>query len=163
MAQFIRGFRGRGSKRDPRLPPRQYDIGDPWPVLTAEVTPRLETTNWTFRIEGLAEQPMTWTWDQIRALPASAYQGAIHCVTGWNALDHFLRVDPRDAGCEQAIEVLAITSTPSSQTAERRLNGATRASPPICSLLQARRVRALVDVVALEGQWAVLTQPTPRS
>jgi hypothetical protein len=26
MSQFIRGFRGRGAKRDPRLPPGQYDI-----------------------------------------------------------------------------------------------------------------------------------------
>lgn len=40
MAKLTRGFLGRGREaRDPRLPPCQYDIGDGWPVLTAEVTP----------------------------------------------------------------------------------------------------------------------------
>jgi DMSO/TMAO reductase YedYZ molybdopterin-dependent catalytic subunit len=87
MSQFTRGFKGRSAKPDPRLPPGQYVIGGQWPVLTAEITPKLDTANWTFRIEGLAEQPMTWTWDQIRALPASAYQGAIHRETTWSNFD----------------------------------------------------------------------------
>ena len=44
MSKFTRAFKGRGSaSRDPRLPPGQYDTGDHWPVLTAEVTPRLDT------------------------------------------------------------------------------------------------------------------------
>jgi hypothetical protein len=29
-------------------------------------------------------------------------------MTGWQALDEFLRADPRDVGCERAIEVLDI-------------------------------------------------------
>ena len=29
-------------RRDPRLPPGQYDAGATFPVLTAEVTPRLD-------------------------------------------------------------------------------------------------------------------------
>jgi hypothetical protein len=29
-------------------------------------------------------------------------------MTGWQALDQFLRTDPRDVGCEQAMEVLDI-------------------------------------------------------
>jgi hypothetical protein len=29
-------------------------------------------------------------------------------MTGWQALDEFLRTDPRDVGCERAIEVLDI-------------------------------------------------------
>lgn len=29
-------------------------------------------------------------------------------MNGWQALDHFLRTDPRDVGCERAIEVLDI-------------------------------------------------------
>ena len=44
MGRFTRGFMGRGkAERDPRLPPGQYDTGKDWPVLTAEVTPRLST------------------------------------------------------------------------------------------------------------------------
>ena len=40
-------------RRDPRLPPGQYDAGATFPVLTAEVTPRLELDRWTFRVDGL--------------------------------------------------------------------------------------------------------------
>jgi hypothetical protein len=29
-------------------------------------------------------------------------------MTGWHALDQFLRIDPRDVGCEQAIAVLVV-------------------------------------------------------
>ncbi len=29
-------------------------------------------------------------------------------MSGWQALDQFLRTDPRDVGCEQAMEMLDI-------------------------------------------------------
>jgi DMSO/TMAO reductase YedYZ molybdopterin-dependent catalytic subunit len=88
MAKFTRGFLGRSHEaRDPRLPPGQYDTGSQWPVLTAEATPRLQTSSWTFTVEGLVEQPTTWTWDEIHALPPSTYDGAIHCVTTWSKFD----------------------------------------------------------------------------
>jgi len=84
MAVFTRGFRGRRRGGDVRLPPGQYDVGDDWPVLTAEATPRLATSEWTFVVDGLVESPTQWTWDEIRALPGSTYDGAIHCVTTWS-------------------------------------------------------------------------------
>src|SRR5712691_2447016 len=87
MSRFTRGFAGRGRQHDPRLPPGQYDTGRSWPVLTAEVTPRIDTASWTFTVEGLVEQPTTWTWDQIHALPQADYNGAIHCVTTWTKFD----------------------------------------------------------------------------
>ncbi len=87
MAKFTRGFAGRGrAARDPRLPPGQYDTGNQWPVLTAEVTPKLETPSWTFTIDGLVEQEVTWTWDEIHALPPGTFAGDIHCVTTWSKL-----------------------------------------------------------------------------
>ena len=86
MAGFTRGFGGRRAARDPRLPPGQYDAGATWPVLTAEPTPRLDTSTWTFSVDGLVEQPTTWTWDEIHALPPSTYEGDIHCVTTWSKL-----------------------------------------------------------------------------
>jgi DMSO/TMAO reductase YedYZ molybdopterin-dependent catalytic subunit len=83
-----RGFFGRDrGERDPRLPPGQYDTGSSWPVLTAEVTPRLSTDDYTFRIDGLVDNPTTWTWDELHALPESTYQGDIHCVTTWSKFD----------------------------------------------------------------------------
>jgi len=87
MGRFTRGFSGRGkAERDPRLPPGQYDTGGNWPVLTAEVTPRVDTSTWTFTVDGLVGSPTTWSWDEIHALPASTYAGDIHCVTTWSKL-----------------------------------------------------------------------------
>jgi DMSO/TMAO reductase YedYZ molybdopterin-dependent catalytic subunit len=86
MAKFTRGFGGRGKARDPRLPPGQYDAGNQWPVLTAEVTPEPDLAAWTFTIEGEVEQPTAWTWEEIHALPPSTYEGDIHCVTTWSKL-----------------------------------------------------------------------------
>jgi DMSO/TMAO reductase YedYZ molybdopterin-dependent catalytic subunit len=85
--KLTRGFLGHNrGPRDPRLPPGQYDTGKSWPVLTAEATPRIDPADWTFTVEGLVDQPTTWTWDEIHALPSSAYEGDIHCVTTWSKL-----------------------------------------------------------------------------
>jgi DMSO/TMAO reductase YedYZ molybdopterin-dependent catalytic subunit len=82
-----RGFRGRPhSDRDPRLPPGQYDAGADWPVLTAEVTPRLDPDRWTMTVDGLVENAHTWTWEDTHLLPQSEYAGDIHCVTTWSKL-----------------------------------------------------------------------------
>jgi DMSO/TMAO reductase YedYZ molybdopterin-dependent catalytic subunit len=87
MAHITRGFVGRHRDGSLRLPPGQYDVGGQWPVLTAEATPRLRLDRWRFRVEGLVERETTWTWDEIRALPASRYRGDIHCVTTWSKHD----------------------------------------------------------------------------
>jgi len=86
MARFTRGFAGRRTERDPRLPPGQYDVGAGWPVLTAEATPKLGPATWSFRMEGQVAAPTTWTWDEAHALPPSTYSGDIHCVTTWSKL-----------------------------------------------------------------------------
>ena len=111
MAKFTRGFAGRGrAERDARLPPGQYDTGNTWPVLTAEVTPQLDLATWTFTIEGLVERPTTWTWDEIHALPPSTLRGrhplrhhvvevrrALHRRLGRHAARRGRRAAERDA------------------------------------------------------------------
>jgi DMSO/TMAO reductase YedYZ molybdopterin-dependent catalytic subunit len=88
MAGLTRGFAGRRRSPQPdRLPPGQYDVGDEWPVLTAEVTPHLVPERWTMTIDGLVEEPQTWSWDELHALPGSDYRGDIHCVTTWSKFD----------------------------------------------------------------------------
>jgi DMSO/TMAO reductase YedYZ molybdopterin-dependent catalytic subunit len=79
------GF-GHTRERDPRLPPGQYDTGSSWPVLTAEVSPRLTPEDWSFRVDGLVEETKTWDWKSAHTLPGSSYQGDIHCVTTWSKL-----------------------------------------------------------------------------
>ncbi len=86
MAKATRGFFGRKRERDPRLPPGQYDVGDSWPVLTAEATPRVDPDRWSVTLDGLVEHPTTWTWAQLKEMPRSDYEGDIHCVTTWSKL-----------------------------------------------------------------------------
>jgi DMSO/TMAO reductase YedYZ molybdopterin-dependent catalytic subunit len=62
-------------------------VGSDWPVLTAEATPRLSTSTWSFTVDGLVERPTSWTWDEMHALPDSTYAGDIHCVTTWSKLE----------------------------------------------------------------------------
>jgi len=54
--------------------PVQYDTGKSWPVLTAEVTPKLDTTDGPSRA-GLAQNRPRWTWDESIALPAECLRG----------------------------------------------------------------------------------------
>ena len=61
-------------------------MGDGWPVLTAELTPRVDLDSWSATVNGRVADPRTWSWDQVRQLPASAYHGDIHCVTTWSKL-----------------------------------------------------------------------------
>ncbi len=75
-----------GAPHDPRLPPGQYDTGSGFPVLTAEVAPRLAIEDWTFRVDGLVEAERMWTWPEVQQLPPSTYEGDIHCVTTWSKL-----------------------------------------------------------------------------
>src|SRR3954447_19141986 len=84
MTTPTRGFFGRRRERDPRLPPGQYDVGNDWPGLTAEPTPRIAPETWSITVDGKVANPTTWTWDQIHELPRSEYHGDIHCVTTWS-------------------------------------------------------------------------------
>ncbi len=88
MSGPTRGFLGRHRPaRDERLPPGQYDIGNDFPVLTAEVTPRLDRETWTMTVDGLVANPHTWSWQDMHELPQSEYRGDIHCVTTWSKFD----------------------------------------------------------------------------
>ncbi|MGF7233962.1 MAG: sulfite oxidase-like oxidoreductase [Frankia sp.] len=85
--EVTRGFRRRRAS-DPeaaRLPPGQYRERG-FPVLTAGPTPRVDLGEWRMEIDGLVERPVSWSWDEIHALPASIFDGDIHCVTKWSKL-----------------------------------------------------------------------------
>jgi len=88
MAFVSRGFRGR-PRRDvdaSRVPPGQYVVDD-FPVLSAGPTPRTQTEDWDFRIDGEVDDPVAWTWDEFMALPQETFTVDIHCVTKWTKLD----------------------------------------------------------------------------
>ena len=87
-----RGFVGRRSEPDAkgatasRIPPGQYLTTD-FPVLSAGPTPRTPLDRWSFSIDGLVREPVSWTWDSFMALEGREWTVDISCVTKWTKLD----------------------------------------------------------------------------
>jgi DMSO/TMAO reductase YedYZ molybdopterin-dependent catalytic subunit len=69
-----------------RLPPGQY-YTDKWPVLHAGDVPDEDLATWTLEISGEVEQPVTLTYAELTALPATDVTTDIHCVTRWSRFD----------------------------------------------------------------------------
>jgi DMSO/TMAO reductase YedYZ molybdopterin-dependent catalytic subunit len=69
-----------------RIPPGQYQTTD-FPVLSAGPTPRTPLDRWSFTIQGLVREPLTWTWDEFMVLPNREWVVDISCVTKWTKLD----------------------------------------------------------------------------
>ncbi len=78
--------RSRQPETDNRVPPGQYVTPD-FPVLSAGPTPHTPLDGWTFQIEGLVRQPVSWSWEEFLSLPSKTYVIDIHCVTKWSKLD----------------------------------------------------------------------------
>ena len=77
----------RAAGYDPaRLPPGQY-LTEKWPVLHAGDVPAVDLAAWDFTVSGEVEQPLTLTFDQLQALPATEVTTDIHCVTRWSRFD----------------------------------------------------------------------------
>jgi DMSO/TMAO reductase YedYZ molybdopterin-dependent catalytic subunit len=69
-----------------RLPPGQY-YTDKWPVLHAGDVPNEDLATWTLTISGEVEEPVTLTYEELTALPATEVTTDIHCVTRWSRFD----------------------------------------------------------------------------
>jgi len=88
MPSISRGFRGRRRDDAPsgRLPPGQYLVTD-FPVLSAGPTPRTPLADWSLSIQGAVDEPRSWSWEDLLALPTERLTRDIHCVTKWTKLD----------------------------------------------------------------------------
>ena len=69
-----------------RLPPGQY-LTEKWPVLHAGDVPKTDIATWDLKIWGEVETPVTLSFEQLRALPATDLTIDIHCVTRWSRFD----------------------------------------------------------------------------
>jgi DMSO/TMAO reductase YedYZ molybdopterin-dependent catalytic subunit len=88
MPPISRGF---GGRRRPdvdssRVPPGQY-VTEDFPVLSIGPTPRVALDQWSFTIKGAVDEPVSWTWEELIALPSETFTTDIHCVTKWSKLD----------------------------------------------------------------------------
>jgi DMSO/TMAO reductase YedYZ molybdopterin-dependent catalytic subunit len=88
MPPISRGFtRRRPPAADPsRIPPGQYVTGD-FPVLSAGPTPHTPLDEWSFTIEGVNQERVSWLWQEFAELPSETITTDIHCVTKWSKLD----------------------------------------------------------------------------
>jgi DMSO/TMAO reductase YedYZ molybdopterin-dependent catalytic subunit len=88
MSPISRGFLGRRHPvEDPsRIPPGQYLTRD-FPVLSAGPTPHTPLDEWSFTIGGDVDEPLSWSWAELLALPSEMFTVDIHCVTKWSKLD----------------------------------------------------------------------------
>ena len=86
MSTVSRGFRGRRERPSVELPPGQYLVED-FPVLSAGPTPHTPLDEWSLTIHGAVDEAVSWTWDELRALPAETFTVDIHCVTKWTKFD----------------------------------------------------------------------------
>jgi DMSO/TMAO reductase YedYZ molybdopterin-dependent catalytic subunit len=89
MSPISRGFHGR-RREEPaeagRVPPGQYVTHD-FPVLSAGPTQHTRPEQWSFAIRQGGDTKKSWSWDEMRALPAEDVTTDIHCVTRWSKLD----------------------------------------------------------------------------
>jgi DMSO/TMAO reductase YedYZ molybdopterin-dependent catalytic subunit len=113
-------------------------------------TPHTPLEEWTFTIRGAVDQPASWTWEEVQALPSETVTVDIHCVTKWSKLDTTwtgVSVDTLLEGVETAGEyVLAFSDGGYRPTCRSRTWSAgrpgsptpTRASPSIQSTADRR-------------------------
>ena len=110
MSPISRGFGGRRPQVDTtRVPPGQYVVRD-FPVLSAGPTPHTPLDEWTFLISGAVDRPISWTWEELLALPAETPTVDIHCVTKWSKLDTMWKgvsLDTLLAGVETEAEYVS--------------------------------------------------------
>lgn len=53
-------------------------------VYTVTPIPSFNNANWSFRVDGLVDQPLQWNWESFVKLTRSVQVSDFHCVTGWS-------------------------------------------------------------------------------
>jgi DMSO/TMAO reductase YedYZ molybdopterin-dependent catalytic subunit len=74
-------------KSEGRLPPGQ-SLTLKWPVLHYGSVPRFDPERWDFRVYGLVQTRLRWTWAEFNLLPRVNRHGDFHCVTRWSRFDN---------------------------------------------------------------------------
>jgi sulfoxide reductase catalytic subunit YedY len=63
-------------------------VGDGWRIFTVNPPmPVFDAKRWRLRIEGLVQQRLELTYDELLVLPRAEQVSDFHCVTGWSVED----------------------------------------------------------------------------
>lgn len=84
--QKARGVTSRAVASADRLPPGQR-LTTNFPVLDLGIQPEIPLEEWRLSLGGLAENPVTLSWEQFNALPQVEDVSDFHCVTTWSRYD----------------------------------------------------------------------------
>lgn len=74
-------------KGEGRLPPGQ-SLTLKWPVLHYGSVPSFDLERWDFRVYGMVEAPVRWSWIEFNKLPKVKRHSDFHCVTRWSRFDN---------------------------------------------------------------------------
>ena len=70
-----------------RTPPGQK-LTEKFPVLTYGDIPQIPLTEWSFTIDGLVNNKITFNWEEIMSFKQTILTKDFHCVTQWSSLDN---------------------------------------------------------------------------
>tara|TARA_Y100000996_G_C22532565_1_gene647103 strand:- start:144 stop:752 length:609 start_codon:yes stop_codon:yes gene_type:complete len=70
-----------------RTPPGQK-LTDKFPVLTYGDIPHIPLSEWTFTIDGLVDNKISYNWDEMMSREQTILTKDFHCVTQWSRLDN---------------------------------------------------------------------------
>ncbi|MFL6155356.1 MAG: molybdopterin-dependent oxidoreductase [Marmoricola sp.] len=75
-------------QRDPTGLTSLIPLGDTWRYysVTGGVTPR-SAAEYTLKVSGLVDQPRTYSFADLQALPQTSFTDTFQCVTGWHVPD----------------------------------------------------------------------------
>ncbi len=85
-ARKLAGAQPPAPRSTSRLPPGQREVHN-FPVLDLGVRPQVSLAEWTLKIDGLVDNPVTLNWEQFQALPQFKDTSDFHCVTTWSQFD----------------------------------------------------------------------------
>jgi DMSO/TMAO reductase YedYZ molybdopterin-dependent catalytic subunit len=74
-------------KQEGRLPPGQ-SLTLKWPVLHYGSIPRFDPDRWDFRVYGLVDKAVRYTWAEFHVLPKATVTSDFHCVTRWSRFNN---------------------------------------------------------------------------
>ena len=86
MSGFLSRFIRNRDNRSKRIPPGQV-LTENFPVLHYGSIPNVNLSEWDFRVYGLLEEEVVWSWNEFSELPKRMITLDIHCVTRWTKLN----------------------------------------------------------------------------
>ncbi len=71
----------------PRLPPNQRLTSD-FPVLHFGRVPEFDSKKWDLCVDGLVQNSLKFSYDELLSLKRTVIVSDFHCVTGWSRFDN---------------------------------------------------------------------------